>query len=96
MRPGRTSGVKVVQAGVAWLDGVARSRRDGRVSSAVPDVLAPACSWCSAGSTLARSAAAGAHFANPRNYFWRFLHDAGFTPRLYAPAEQHALLAGLD
>jgi TDG/mug DNA glycosylase family protein len=38
-----------------------------------------------------RSAAAGAHFANPRNDFWRLLCDAGFTPRLYAPEEQHDL-----
>jgi G:T/U-mismatch repair DNA glycosylase/ADP-ribose pyrophosphatase YjhB (NUDIX family) len=37
------------------------------------------------------SAAAAAHFANPRNDFWRLLHDAGFTPRLYDPQEQHAL-----
>jgi double-stranded uracil-DNA glycosylase len=34
------------------------------------------------------SAAAGAHFANPRNDFWRLLHAAGFTPRLLAPKEQ--------
>jgi TDG/mug DNA glycosylase family protein len=34
------------------------------------------------------SAAAAAHFANPRNDFWRLLHDAGFTPRLVDPAEQ--------
>lgn len=39
------------------------------------------------------SAAAAAHFANPRNDFWRLLHEAGFTPRLYAPAEQLGLLA---
>lgn len=39
------------------------------------------------------SAAARAHFANPRNDFWRLLHDAGFTPRLLAPAEQDELLA---
>src|SRR5262245_38228911 len=38
------------------------------------------------------SAAAAAHFANPRNDFWRLLHDAGLTPRLYAPLEQFALL----
>jgi G:T/U-mismatch repair DNA glycosylase/8-oxo-dGTP pyrophosphatase MutT (NUDIX family) len=38
------------------------------------------------------SAAAAAHFANPRNDFWRLLHDAGFTPRLYDPQEQFALL----
>ena len=34
------------------------------------------------------SAAAKAHFANPRNDFWRLLHEAGFTRRLLAPAEQ--------
>ncbi len=39
------------------------------------------------------SATAGAHFANPRNDFWRLLHDAGFTPRLYAPEEQRDLPA---
>jgi len=38
-----------------------------------------------------RSAAAGAHFANPRNDFWRLLHAAGFTPRLVAPNEQDDL-----
>ena len=34
------------------------------------------------------SAAAGVHFANPRNDFWRLLHAAGFTPRLLAHEEQ--------
>jgi TDG/mug DNA glycosylase family protein len=38
------------------------------------------------------SAAAGAHFANPRNDFWRLLRSAGFTPRLYRPDEQFELL----
>ena len=38
------------------------------------------------------SAAAAAHFANPRNDFWRLLHDAGFTPRRFEPAEQFSLL----
>ena len=38
------------------------------------------------------SAAAAAHFANPRNDFWRLLHDAGFTPRLVDPQEQFTLL----
>ena len=28
-----------------------------------------------------------AHFANPRNDFWRLLHSAGFTPRLVDPSE---------
>jgi double-stranded uracil-DNA glycosylase len=38
------------------------------------------------------SAAAHAHFANPRNEFWRVLYTAGFTPRLLTPAEQFELL----
>ena len=38
------------------------------------------------------SDAASAHFANPRNDFWRLLHAAGFTPRLFAPSEQFDLL----
>ncbi len=40
-----------------------------------------------------RSAAAGHHFANPRNDFWRLLHDAGFTPSRLEPAEQWRLLS---
>ena len=61
--------------------------------SAVPDVLAPGlrCVFC--GINPGRfSDAAAAHFANPRNDFWRLLHAAGFTPRLYEPAEQLQLL----
>jgi len=38
------------------------------------------------------SAAAAAHFANPRNDFWRLLHAARITSRLYEPREQLALL----
>jgi TDG/mug DNA glycosylase family protein len=38
------------------------------------------------------SAAAGAHFANPRNDFWRLLYSAGFTARLLEPHEQFELL----
>jgi TDG/mug DNA glycosylase family protein len=62
-------------------------------SSDVPDVLAPGLAVVFCGINPGRvSAAAGAHFANPRNDFWRLLHDAGFTPRLYEPVEQFALL----
>jgi double-stranded uracil-DNA glycosylase len=62
-------------------------------SSSVPDVLAPGlrCVFC--GINPGRfSDAARAHFANPRNDFWRLLHAAGFTPRLYDPSEQFELL----
>ena len=38
------------------------------------------------------SDAANAHFANPRNDFWRLLHAVGLTPRLLDPAEQFDLL----
>jgi double-stranded uracil-DNA glycosylase len=61
--------------------------------SAVPDVLAPGLAVVFCGINPGRvSAAAGAHFANPRNDFWRLLHDAGFTPRLLAPEEQFEAL----
>ncbi|MGZ4338844.1 MAG: NUDIX domain-containing protein [Gaiellaceae bacterium] len=60
--------------------------------SSVPDVLAPALACVFCGINPGRvSAAAAAHFANPRNDFWRLLHDAGFTPRLYDPQEQFSL-----
>ena len=61
--------------------------------SAVPDVLAPGLRVLFCGINPGRvSAAAQAHFANPRNDFWRLLHVAGFTPRLLEPAEQFELL----
>jgi TDG/mug DNA glycosylase family protein len=61
--------------------------------SDVPDILAPRLRVVFCGINPGRvSAAARAHFANPRNDFWRLLHGAGFTPRLYAPHEQHALV----
>jgi double-stranded uracil-DNA glycosylase len=61
--------------------------------SAVPDVLAPDLDVVFCGINPGRvSAEAGAHFANPRNDFWRLLHEAGFTPRLYDPSQQFDLL----
>jgi mismatch-specific thymine-DNA glycosylase len=63
------------------------------VKSAVPDVLAPDLAVVFCGINPGRvSAAAAAHFANPRNDFWRLLHEAGFTPRLVEPAEQFEVL----
>ena len=61
-------------------------------ASAVPDVLAPGLRAVFCGINPGRrSAAAGAHFANPRNDFWRLLADAGLTPRRLEPSEQHEL-----
>jgi TDG/mug DNA glycosylase family protein len=73
-----------------------RGRGQGRAAgsaSAVPDVLGPGLRVVFCGINPGRvSAAASAHFANPRNDFWRLLAEAGFTPRLYEPDEQFDLL----
>lgn len=64
------------------------------MTSAVPDVLGPGLRIVFCGINPGRrSAAAGAHFANPRNDFWRLLADAGLTPRVLAPGEQEQMLA---
>ena len=61
--------------------------------SDVPDVLGPNLAVVFCGINPGRvSAAAQAHFANPRNDFWRLLHAARLTSRLYEPAEQFELL----
>jgi TDG/mug DNA glycosylase family protein len=67
---------------------VSTNRRDSG-SSAVPDILAPGLDAVFCGINPGRrSSAAGQHFANPRNDFWRLLHDARLTPRLVEPREQ--------
>lgn len=61
--------------------------------SALPDILAPGLRIVFCGINPGRrSAAAGQHFANPRNDFWRLLADAGITPRLLRPGDQWTLL----
>ncbi|MFL5921378.1 MAG: mismatch-specific DNA-glycosylase [Gaiellaceae bacterium] len=69
------------------------ARAGAVVESAVPDVLAPGLRvvFCGINPGFV-SAAAAAHFANPRNDFWRLLHAAGLISRLYEPSEQFALL----
>ncbi len=63
-------------------------------SSRVPDVLAPGLDVVFCGINPGfRSDAAQAHFANPRNDFWRLLHAAGFTPRILEPSEQREALS---
>jgi double-stranded uracil-DNA glycosylase len=65
---------------------------DGTPSD-VPDVLAPGLRIVFVGINPGRvSAAARAHFGNPRNDFWRLLDAARLTSRLYEPHEQFALL----
>ena len=76
----RTRGSQGSAEGEAW-------------TSAVPDVLGPGLDVLFCGINPGRfSDVAAAHFANPRNDFWRLLHEAGFTPRLLEPAEQFELL----
>jgi double-stranded uracil-DNA glycosylase len=71
-----------------------RPKPPSTTSSDVPDVLAPGLRVVFVGINPGRvSAAAGAHFANPRNDFWRLLHAARLTARLYEPSEQFALPA---
>ena len=61
--------------------------------SAVPDILATGlrCVFCGINPGR-RSSAAGCHFANPRNDFWRLLAGAELTPRRLNPSEQWELL----
>ena len=70
-----------------------RSPLPAEAESGLPDILRPGLHavFCGINPGL-RSAAAGHHFANPRNDFWRLLADAGLTPRLLAPSEQWTLL----
>ena len=71
-----------------------RGRGAAPAASAVPDVLGPGLGvvFCGINPGFV-SAAAAAHFANPRNDFWRLLHEAGFTPRLLRPEEQFEALS---
>jgi double-stranded uracil-DNA glycosylase len=39
-----------------------------------------------------RSSETGHHYANPNNRFWKIIHEAGITPRRYAPSEDQELL----
>ena len=70
-----------------------RSPSPKQPESAIPDVVDDGLRVLFCGINPGRvSAAARAHFANPRNDFWRLLNAAGFTPRLLDPSEQFELL----
>ncbi|MEV5305930.1 G/U mismatch-specific DNA glycosylase [Streptomyces diastaticus] len=58
----------------------------------VPDVAGPGLRvlFCGINPGLL-TAETGHHFARPRKRFWPVLHRSGFTPRRFAPAEQHLL-----
>ena len=68
-------------------------RADSVATSDVPDILAPGLRVVFCGINPGRvSAAARAHFANPRNDFWRLLHAVHLTPRVLRPEEQSRAL----
>jgi TDG/mug DNA glycosylase family protein len=59
----------------------------------LPDRLAPELDvWFVGTAAGPRSAAVGAYYAHPGNRFWRALHQAKITPRLFAPEEYPLLL----
>jgi double-stranded uracil-DNA glycosylase len=63
------------------------------IASAVPDYIGPESRIIFCGINPGEwSARAGAPFANPRNDFWRLLHAAGFTPRVFDPQEAAELV----
>jgi TDG/mug DNA glycosylase family protein len=57
------------------------------------DVIAPSLRvlFCGINPGL-YSTAVGHHFGRPGNRFWKALHGSGFTPRLFSPGEDAALL----
>lgn len=68
------------------------AKADNPAGGALPDVLAPGLTVLFVGINPGRqSAAARAHYANPRNAFWRCLHAAGLTPTLLRPDQQGLL-----
>lgn len=59
----------------------------------LPDRLAPNLKvWFVGTAAGPRSAAERAYYAHPGNRFWRALHEAKITPRLFAPKEYPLLL----
>ncbi|HEU4735138.1 MAG TPA: G/U mismatch-specific DNA glycosylase [Kofleriaceae bacterium] len=70
-----------------------RAELDRSLRRRVPDVIGPRLQILFCGINPGRySAALGHHFAGPSNRFWRTMHAAGFTPRLFSPREDAELL----
>ncbi|MEL6158780.1 MAG: G/U mismatch-specific DNA glycosylase [Cyanobacteria bacterium J06623_5] len=59
----------------------------------MPDIIGPDLKvlFCGINPSL-YSVVVGHHFGRPGNRFWKALHQAGFTPRLYHPSEDADLL----
>lgn len=59
----------------------------------IPDHIVPGLSILFVGfNPSIRSSETGHHYANPSNRFWKIIHLAGLTPRLYTPDEDGDLL----
>lgn len=59
----------------------------------LPDRLAPNLKvWFVGTAAGPRSAAERAYYAHPGNRFWRAVHEAGITPRQFAPHEYPLML----
>lgn len=62
------------------------------VDQTMPDIIAPGLRMLFCGiNPSVYSVAVGHHFARPGNRFWKALHQAGFTDRRLAPAEDGEL-----
>jgi double-stranded uracil-DNA glycosylase len=62
------------------------------VAGPLPDYLGPGLEVVFVGINPGLvSARRGHYFANPRNPFWRLLHESGLTPRLLDPTEDHLM-----
>ena len=65
----------------------------GAAAPVVPDLLAQGLRLVFCGTAPSRiSKERRAYYANPGNRFWSTLHEAGLTPRRYAPADYPLLL----
>lgn len=63
------------------------------INKTVPDIIAADLQvlFCGINPSL-YSAVVGHHFARPGNRFWKTLHAAGFTDRVFDPSDDRALL----
>ena len=71
-----------------------REELEAARSRSVPDVLGPGLGIVFVGINPGLfSAAVGHHFARPGNRFWKALHLAGITDRVWAPSDDRKLLS---
>jgi TDG/mug DNA glycosylase family protein len=68
------------------------ARNSKQIHRPLPDYITPALKLLFVGINPGLiSAAAGHYYANPRNFFWRFLHESGLTPARLTPEEDSRL-----